>query len=63
MNSIFQEYHQSLQQLGSRSGPTNVGLIWVQIAYKGYRQMKLAENELNQKIMIILNLRMNNLVD
>ena len=34
-----QEYHQSFKQFRSRSGPTCLGLIWVQTVCKGYQQM------------------------
>ena len=35
---VFQEYHQSVKQLGSSSGLTFVGLIWLQTVCKSYQQ-------------------------
>ena len=43
---LFQKYHQSLKQIGSRSGLTFNGLIWVQSVCKGYKQMALEDKEL-----------------
>ena len=34
---FFQEYHLSVKQFGSRSGPTLSGLNWVQTVCKGYQ--------------------------
>ena len=37
---IFQEHHQGVKQIGSRSGPMFLsGLIWIQTICKGYKQM------------------------
>ena len=53
--NFFQEYHQSIKQFGSRSGPTfHWGLIWVQIVCKGYQQMTLIGRV---KMMIVANQR------
>ena len=45
---FIQEYHESLKQFGSRSGPTSCrGLMWVQTVFKGYQQIALAGKELD----------------
>ena len=48
---FFLEYHLSVKQIGSRSGPNILsGLTWVHTVCKGYQQKTLVGNELNMKI-------------
>ena len=44
---FVQEYHLSVKQIGSRSGPN---LIWIQTVCKAYQQMTLGGKELTKKI-------------
>ena len=45
----IQEYHLSVKQIGSRSGPILLsGLVWVQSVCKGYKQSTQVGKELSK---------------
>ena len=46
---FFQEYHQNVKQIGSRSGPMFVGPDLVQTVCKSYQQTTLVGIELNSR--------------